>query len=102
MEVANDLFAATGEREAQPIIYLDVTIGEGKQAPLIIYADENCWDIAETFCEFNEIVGIKKNRLFKAVEAAMQSVFNASYQSGKGSLIAIPEHQAEVSSIAPS
>jgi hypothetical protein len=62
------------QRSEQPLVYLDVTIGHGKQAPLIIYEYDNYMDVAESFCRSNVITDMKKERLFKAVNDAMQCV----------------------------
>jgi hypothetical protein len=58
-------------REEQPLIHLDVTINSGTTAPLIIYSSENYLEVAETFCKFNGVIGVKKERLFKAVSEAI-------------------------------
>ena len=58
-------------REEQPLIHLDVTIASGYIAPLIIYSSENYLEVAETFCKFNGVTGVKKERLFKAVSEAI-------------------------------
>jgi len=58
-------------REEQPLIHLEVTIASGNTAPLIIYSSENYLEVAETFCKFNGVTGVKKERLFKAVSEAI-------------------------------
>ena len=62
----------------QPLIYLDVTIGQGNQAPLIIYESDNYLEVTEYFCLLNRIEGTKKQRLFKAVTDALACVSNKS------------------------
>ena len=62
------------KRDEQPLVYLDVTIGHGKQAPLIIYEYDNYMEVAESFCRANLITDMKKERLFKAVNDAMQCI----------------------------
>lgn len=59
------------------MIYLDVGIGDGHNAPLYIYSRENPEEVAENFCKLYKVDGIRKQRLLNAIKEALANVLDS-------------------------